>query len=109
MYARGNQIPQAIAEIRAMLTEDADRMDLLVLLARVYFRGGQKVEATETCTTLLKKYPYCLDANRIMVEILTDTSRNDSPQIYRHRVNALEPYSAFVTGSLFAAGDVPTG
>jgi tetratricopeptide (TPR) repeat protein len=109
MYARGNQIPQAIAEIRAMLTEDADRMDLLVLLARVYFRGGQKVEATDTCTTLLKKYPYCLDANRIMVEILTDTSRNDSTQIYRHRVNALEPYSAFATGSLFAAGDVPDG
>jgi len=107
MYARGNQIQQAIAEIRAMLAEDTGRMDLQVLLARVYWRGGQKVEATDTCTTLLKMYPYCLDANRIMVEILTESSRSDSTQIYRHRVNALDPYSAFVTGSLFAVADVP--
>ena len=107
MYVRGSQIPQAIAEIRAMLAEDSDRMDLQVLLARAYYRGGLRVEATDTCTALLKKYPYCLDANRIMVEILTDATRSDSKQIYRHRVNALDPYSAFVTGSLFAVGDVP--
>ena len=47
MYARGNQIQQAIAEVRAILADDPGRMDLQVLLARVYFRGGQKVEATD--------------------------------------------------------------
>jgi tetratricopeptide (TPR) repeat protein len=107
MYARGNQIQQAVAEIRSILAEDPERTDMQVLLARVQFRGGQKVEATDTCTSLLKRYPYCLDANRIMVELMTDASRADSTQIYRHRVDMLDPYSKFVPGSLFAVSDVP--
>lgn len=107
MYARGSQTQQAIAEIRSILAEEPDRLDMQILLARVAFRGGQKVEASDTCTALLKKYPYCLDANRIMVEVLADTSRSDSTQIYRHRVDALDPYSQFVPGSLFAVADVP--
>jgi tetratricopeptide (TPR) repeat protein len=106
MYARGDQYPQAISEIRSVLAEEPQRMDLLVLLARVYFRAGQKVETTEICTNLLKKYPYCLDANRILVEILPETTRADSTQVYRHRVNALDPYSAFAAPSIFNSVDV---
>jgi tetratricopeptide (TPR) repeat protein len=106
MYARGDQYPQAVSEIRSVLAEEPQRMDLLVLLARVYFRAGQKVEATEICTNLLKRYPYCLDANRILVEILPETTRADSTQVYRHRVNALDPYSAFAAPSVFASAEV---
>jgi len=106
MYARGDQFQQAISEIKSVLAEEPQRMDLLVLLARVNFRAGQKVEATEICTNLLKKYPYCLDANRILIEILTSTSRADATQVYRHRVNALDPYSAFATPTIFNATEV---
>jgi tetratricopeptide (TPR) repeat protein len=106
MYAKGEQYEQAIAEIRAVLAEDPNRPDLQVLLALVFFKAGQKVEATEMCTTLLKKYPYCLDANRVMVEILPTTGRAEDTKVHRHRVNALEPYSAFVTGSVFNIADV---
>jgi len=72
-----------------------------VLLARAYFRNGQKAEATDICTELLSKYPYCMDANRLMVEILPGTQRADSLQEYRNRVNELDPYAAFAQGSLF--------
>ena len=106
MYARGDQFQQAVSEIKSVLAEEPQRMDLLVLLARVYFRAGQKVESTEICTSLLKRYPYCLDANRILIEILTATSRADATQVYRHRVNALEPYSAFAAPSIFNSADV---
>ena len=106
MYAKGDQFPQAIAEIKSVLAEEPQRMDLQVLLARVNYRAGQKVEATEICTSLLKRYPYCLDANRILVEILPDTARSDSLQVYRHRVNALDPYSAFATPTIFNAAEV---
>ena len=44
MYARGDQFQQAVSEIKSVLAEEPQRMDLLVLLARVYFRAGQKVE-----------------------------------------------------------------
>jgi tetratricopeptide (TPR) repeat protein len=106
MYARGDQFPQAISEIKSVLAEEPQRMDLLVLLARVNYRAGQKVEATEICTNLLKRYPYCLDANRILVEILPETTRADNTQVYRHRVNALDPYSAFAAPTIFNAAEV---
>ena len=76
MYARGDQFQQAVSEIKSVLAEEPQRMDLQVLLARVYFRAGQRVEATEFCTSLLKKYPYCLDANRILIEISKREARN---------------------------------
>jgi tetratricopeptide (TPR) repeat protein len=106
MYARGDQFQQAVSEIKSVLAEEPQRMDLLVLLARVYFRAGQKVESTEICTSLLKKYPYCLDANRILIEILPGTTRSDATQVYRHRVNALDPYAAFAAPSIFNSAEV---
>ncbi|MEJ5224970.1 MAG: tetratricopeptide repeat protein, partial [Anaerolineales bacterium] len=107
MYAKGEQYAQAIAEIRSVLSEDPDRTDLQVLLARVYFKAGQKVEATEICNTLLKKYPYNYEANRIMMEILPGTGRADSAQVYRQRVIQLDPYAAFLSESMTSISDVP--
>lgn len=106
MYAQGELFNQAIAEIRAVLTEDPNRPDLEVMLARAYYRGGHKVEAAEMATNLLKKYPYCLDALRILVDVLPGTSRAENTQPYRQRVRMLDPYSAFVTGSLFESDKV---
>jgi predicted Zn-dependent protease len=66
MYARGNLCQQAIGELRAALSDDPQRPDLQVLLARMYHLDGQKVEAVETSTALLKKFPNCLEANRLL-------------------------------------------
>ncbi len=101
MYVQGELYNQAISEIRAVLSNDAKRTDMQVLLANAYFRNGQKAEATEICTELITKYPYCLDANRLMVEILPGTQRADSISEYRNRVNDLDPYAAFTQDSLF--------
>ena len=97
MYARGNLYQQAIGELRAALAEDPKRSDLQVLLARMYFMAGQKVEAVETCSTLLKKLPYCLEANRIISAILPETERKEETQIYRERVMSLDPYLVLVS------------
>jgi tetratricopeptide (TPR) repeat protein len=107
MYVQGELYPQAIAEMRGLLAEDPSRVDMQVLLAMAYFRNGQKVEATELASSLLKRYAYCLDANRILVEVLPGTGLAENTQIYRHRVNELDPYSAFVTGSIFQSDSVP--
>jgi tetratricopeptide (TPR) repeat protein len=107
MYIQGELYPQAIAEIRSLLAEDPSRVDMQVLLALAYFRNGQKVEATELASSLLKRYAYCLDANRILVEVLPGTGLAENTQVYRHRVNELDPYAAFVTGSVFQSDSVP--
>ena len=92
LYAKGNLYQQAIGELRAALSEDPQRPDLQALLARMYFLAGQRVEAVETCSLLLKKLPYCLDANRILAIILPETGRKDDSQVYQQRVISLDPY-----------------
>jgi competence ComEA-like helix-hairpin-helix protein len=107
MYVQGELYAQAISEIKAVLEEDRERQDMQVLLARAYFHAGQKSEAAEMCSQLLRRYPYCLDANRVLVELLPETERSESTQVYRKRVNELDPYAAFVTGSVFHTDEVP--
>jgi len=107
MYVQGELYAQAVSEIRAVLANDPQRMDMQMLLARAYFRMGQKTEATDSCTQLLKRYPYCLDANRILVEILPGTQRAESTQVYRLRVIELDPYAAFAQDSVFRSDQVP--
>ncbi len=107
MYVQGELYNQAISEIRAVLASDPKRTDMQTLLARAYFRNGQKAEATDICTELLAAFPYCLDANRLMVEILPGTQRADSAQEYRDRVIELDPYAAFAQDSLSHTEKVP--
>ena len=107
VYLQGELYPQAIAEIRSVDARDPNRLDMQVLLALAYFRSGQRVEASQIASNLLAKYPYCLDANRILVQILPGTSRADDAKTYRQRVNALDPYAAFTKDDIFKIDDVP--
>jgi tetratricopeptide (TPR) repeat protein len=107
MYVQGELHSQAIAEIHAVLAEDPNRSDMQVLLARSYFRSNQKADASDMCSQLLKQYPYCFDANRIMVELLPSTaSADENTQVYRTRVIELDPYAALAKGSVFQLNDV---
>ena len=101
MYAQGELYNQAIAEIRAILSDDPERPDLQVMLARAYFQTGQKVEATEMATHLLKKYPYCVDALRVLVQVLPGGTKAENIEVYRQRLKLLDPYSPFSTDSVF--------
>ena len=106
MYSQGELFNQAIAEIKAVLADDPNRPDLQVMLARAYFRVGQKVEAAEIAANLLKKYVYCLDALRILVDVLPGSARGENTQVYRQRLAMLDPYASFVTGSVFESDKV---
>jgi cytochrome c-type biogenesis protein CcmH/NrfG len=108
MYIQGELYPQAIAEIRAVLGQDPQRADMQVLLARAYFKSGQKADAAQMCTQLLKSYPYCFDANRIMVELSpSSVGAPENTQVYRTRVGELDPYVAVSKGSVYQTNEVP--
>jgi tetratricopeptide (TPR) repeat protein len=107
MYSQGELFNQAIAEIRSVLADDPNRPDLRVMLARAYYRAGKKVEAAEMAAILLKKYPFCLDALRILVDVLPDTTQGENTQIYRHRLGLLDPYSNFAKDSAFNSDQAP--
>src|SRR5512139_2559997 len=92
MYMQGELYPQAISETRSVLQEDQGRGDMQVLLAKAYFKSGQKNDAASAASNVLKRYPYCLDANLVLAEIL-GSDRPESAQVYRKRVIALDPYA----------------
>jgi tetratricopeptide (TPR) repeat protein len=107
MYARTKLIPQAIAETRAALEEDPNRIDLELILARMYYLSGQKVEASEICTKIISHLPYCLEANRILGEILPQTSRAEEAKNVIERVNSLDPYAAYISQNTPTSDLVP--
>lgn len=107
MYYQGELYLQAISEVRSALAEDPTRADLQSLLALAYFRAGQKVETSETCSQLLASFPYNFDANRILVEILPGAGMSENTQVYRQRVIELDPYAAQARGSIFQADEAP--
>ena len=97
MYIKGELYPQAINEIRAALKTAPQRYDLLVLLAQAHFRTGQRFEAAEVCSKLLKALPYCLEANYILGEILANSERAAEAKTFQQRAQALDPYLAHLT------------
>jgi tetratricopeptide (TPR) repeat protein len=109
MYVQGELYNQAISEIRAVLGQDPKRTDLQVLLADAYFRNGQKTDAADGCAELLGQYPYCLDANRLMTEILPGAQGSEAGQQYRQRVSELDPYATFAAESVFHTETVADG
>jgi tetratricopeptide (TPR) repeat protein len=105
MYMRGELYPQAISEAKSVLQEDPGRSDMQVLLARAYYKSGQKKDAADAASAVLKRYPYCFDANRVLTEIL-GSDRPESAQAYRRHVVELDPYAAQVNGTVFQADEV---
>lgn len=109
MSAKSHLYSQAIAEVRTALADDPQRPDLQALLARMYAQTGQRLAAIETCNALLGKFPYCLEANRLMVEILPGTERASETETYRRRLEELDPYEAHISPAATTAEQVQAG
>jgi len=105
MYMQGELYPQAISETKNVLEVDHGRSDMQALLAKAYFKSGHKNDAADTASAVLKRYPFCLDANRVLTEILS-VDHPESAEVYRKRVYELDPYAAQVDGSVFQSNDV---
>ena len=105
MYVQGELYPQAISEIKSVLKEDPGRSDMEALLARACYRSGLKNEAADAASKVLRRYPYCLDANRVLMEIFS-VDHPENAQVYRQRVVELDPYAAHVTGTVFQSNEV---
>lgn len=97
MYAKGDLYTQAIAELRAALAEEPNRPDLQIILAKMYARSGQLIEAAEACSSLLSKLPDCLEANYLLGDILSRTERAAEARAHYQRAAALDPYAAHLS------------
>jgi tetratricopeptide (TPR) repeat protein len=90
LYLKGDLLPRAISELRAMAAESPDRTDLEIALAEALWRNDQRLEASDVCQKVLDRLPYCLKANLILGEIWTNSGREEG-MIYLRRAEALDP------------------
>jgi competence ComEA-like helix-hairpin-helix protein len=109
MYAKGHLHQQAIAEIRSTLAQDPQRLDQQALLATMYQQSGKPVEAAEIASKILRRLPYCLTANQILAQVLLESGKAEEARPYFGRLQALDPYYAYLTPDLPGVDLVPEG
>ena len=95
LYKKGELFQQAVGEIRAALNENPNRLDLQTMLAEILMQSDQPAEAAEVALGVLRKLPNCLVANRVMIQVLTGTDRDEEIKTYQQRLAQLDPYAAF--------------
>ena len=91
MYAQGELYTQAIAELRALLKELPDRVDLQILLAEVLWRDEQRNDASSMAEQVLDKLPHCLTANLLLGEIWLKGGFADEGETHLRRAQSLDP------------------
>jgi tetratricopeptide (TPR) repeat protein len=89
LYMRGELYDLAVAQLRAALAADEDRIDLRVLLVEALWREGRRMESVNVCMQVLEQLPNCIAANAILAEIWLRTGRTEEAQSYLHRVQSL--------------------
>jgi len=92
MYARSNLYSQAISEIQIALHEHPQRVDLELILAKMFMLSNQKIEAVEKCIQIVSEYPYCFEANKILSDTIADASEAQDVKIFKQRLVEIDPY-----------------
>lgn len=89
LYYSSELYQRAIVELRSLLSEQRERIDLQVLLAETLWRDDQRVDAVEVCLSLLDTLPYCLKANAILAEIWLLTDRAEEAQQFLKKLRVM--------------------
>ncbi|MGD9001517.1 MAG: tetratricopeptide repeat protein, partial [Anaerolineae bacterium] len=90
LYLRGDLLTRAINELRELLEEHPDRLDLKVALVEALWHDGQRLQASELCQEILDGQPHNLKANLILGEIWTSSGRTEG-EFYLERARAVDP------------------
>ncbi|MCB0035252.1 MAG: tetratricopeptide repeat protein, partial [Anaerolineales bacterium] len=89
LHFRSRLYRQAIQELTAVLKEQPERLDLLVLVAEAYWRLDHHVEADKVSQQILAKLPNCIKANAILAEIWLRTDKIAGAQKHVRLVQSL--------------------
>ncbi len=91
LYLREGLYDRAITELRPLLKEDPDRIDLKVALAEALWRESRRREAAESCQEILELLPNCLKANLILGVIWKESGQEEEGETLLVQAQALDP------------------
>jgi tetratricopeptide (TPR) repeat protein len=106
MYAQGDLNAEAISDLRELLREQPDRIDLQVEMAEVLWRDEQRVDASELTLKVLNTLPYCLKANLIIGAILRDSGANGESAEPFQRAQSVDPENMFAAAFFGGQGSL---
>lgn len=89
LYLKSEMYAAAIAELRQLLAQNPDRIDLKVQLAEAVWWANQRVEAVSLALEILDVLPNCLSANAMLAEIWLQTGRKVEAQTYLKRLQEM--------------------
>jgi len=69
IYFKGGLYGKAAIETKALLENNADRFDLQVLLADIYYWADRSSDADQQCQLILNQLPFCIKPNAILADI----------------------------------------
>jgi tetratricopeptide (TPR) repeat protein len=95
MYAKGKLYQQAFAELNSILAQPPERVDMLLLLAQVYWDTDHPAESGEIALRVLDKLPYSLDANRMLSVLWLRAGRPSEAELFVERLEQLDPFLAW--------------
>ncbi len=96
-YFKSRLYDQAANEARIALKQTPERIDLLLLLAQIFWEGDHPVEAGETALQVLEKLPNALEANRILAALWIRNGRPAEAAPFMARLEQLDPFVAWQT------------
>lgn len=91
LHLRSDLLQRAITELRRLIEEHPDRVDLKAALIEALWRNGQRLQAAQVCHEILEEQPYNLKANLILGQVWSSSGRTAEGQPYLRRAQALDP------------------
>jgi len=107
LYLREGLYDRAITELRPLLKEDPDRVDLKLALAEALWREGRRREAAESCQEILELLPNCLKANLILGVIWKESGQEEEGETLLARAQTLDPENGVAQGLFGEASPLP--
>ncbi len=105
LYFKEGLYERAMAEFRALLEQDPERVDLKVALAEALWRQGRHREAAEACQEILEVLPNCLKANLISGLIWRESGQAEEGEALFLLAQAMDPEGLFAQE--FLSKDMP--
>ncbi|HHH41207.1 MAG TPA: tetratricopeptide repeat protein, partial [Chloroflexi bacterium] len=91
LYLRGHLYDRAIEELRALLSDHPDRVDLQAALLEALWRDGRRIEAEAIALELLERLPNCLKAHLLLGDLWSFDGRGDEGAKHLRLAEAFDP------------------
>ncbi len=95
MYTKGDLYEEAIADLRNLLREQPNRIDLQIQMAEALWRNEQRLDAIDWTQRATRQLPNCVKANLINGAVLRESGDISESEAVFKRVQAIDPENIY--------------